>query len=72
MSEIQANNVPFAGGMKPFAEICDLLWTVTNRRQQVLQRPGIVGICGAPPTPAENGQSHREYQAALIFWKRKV
>ena len=51
MSEIQANNVPFARGIKPLVEICDLLWTVTNRPQQIMQRPGIVGICGAPPTP---------------------
>ena len=34
--------------------------------------PGIVGICGAPPTPGENGQSHREYQAALIYGKEGV
>ena len=57
LKEIQANGVPFAGGTRVSIEPSDLLWTVANRRDQLMQRTGIVGVGSYPPTAAVNGHA---------------
>ena len=66
LKEIQANGVPFAGGTRVSIEPSDLLWTVASRRDQLMQRTGIVGVGSYPPTVAIFAVNGHAYEQVLF------